>query len=132
MNINIDFFSSNLIKAIGTGIYEVTVEANGNTESLYIGESVFVLVRCATHLYELNKNPNYFGFTKESIEDSNITLKFQLLNPDKDYKNAVVRKTDEKQAIKDRSPLCQNKISDRMKDVDEKIEALENFLNQNK
>lgn len=60
MKINIDFFSSNLIKALGAGIYKITVEANGKSAPIYIGESLFVLVRCATHLFELDRNPEYF------------------------------------------------------------------------
>ena len=48
----IDFFSSNFIEAIGAGVYKVSViNANGDIAPLYIGESVFVLVRCATHLF---------------------------------------------------------------------------------
>ena len=75
----IDFFSSNFIEAIGAGVYKISVvNPNGDIAPLYIGESVFVLVRCATHLFEFKKNPSYFGFTKESIVDPNITLKFEI------------------------------------------------------
>lgn len=129
MKINIDFFSSNLIKALGAGIYKITVEANGKSAPIYIGESLFVLVRCATHLFELDRNPEYFWFTNATIEDPDITLKFELVKPKKDIKDTKVRKCYEKELIRKFSPLSQSQISDRMKGIDEKIEALENFLN---
>ena len=46
MKIKIDFFNKNIIDAIGAGIYQVSIMNNGKEEVLYIGESVFVLVRC--------------------------------------------------------------------------------------
>ncbi len=62
MRINIEFFKDNFIDAIGAGVYEVEiVNSSGETKSVYIGESVFVLVRCATHLYELKMAPWYWG-----------------------------------------------------------------------
>lgn len=133
MKIKIDFFSNNIAEAIGAGIYKVSVvKANGDVAPLYIGESVFVLVRCATHLFEFKKNPNYFGFTPKNIENAE-TLKFELISQIDDKKE---RKHCEKEIIKEtlktQQLICQNGISDRMKGIDEKIEALENFLNQNK
>lgn len=79
MKINIDFFNNNFINAIGAGIYEVTMKFNNKDTSLYIGESVSVLVRCATHLYKIKNNPNYFGFDSKSIEYDEITIIFSLL-----------------------------------------------------
>lgn len=90
MNITIDSFKKDLIKALGVGGYEVSVQKNDKSKILYMGESVFVLVRCASHLYELNKNPKYFGFTEEIIKDSSITLKFRLL--EKIYKKDLRKK----------------------------------------
>lgn len=133
MKIKIDFFSENLVKAIGAGIYKVSViKPNGDEAPLYIGESVFVLVRCATHLFELMRNPGYFGFTQKDIENDQIILKFEMLKQIVDNQE---RKHLEKELIKEtlktQSIICQNGISDRMKGIDEKIEALNNFLNQN-
>ncbi len=45
MNIDIDFFRENISATIGAGIYGVYIINSGNEELLYIGESVFVLVR---------------------------------------------------------------------------------------
>lgn len=42
---------------------------------LYLGESVCPLIRCATHLYETNKEKGYLEFTKEILEYEDITQK---------------------------------------------------------
>ncbi len=131
IGIKIDFFTNNFVEAIGAGIYQISViRSNGDIAPLYIGESVFVLVRCATHLFELKRNPKYFGFTEESISSSEITLKFELLQQIEDkqerkrYEKEVIKQTLQTQKI-----ICQNGISDRMKDIDDKIESLTSFLN---
>ncbi len=130
MKIKIDYFSKNLIEAIGAGIYKISIiKENGDTAPLYIGESIFVLVRCATHLFELKKNPNYFGFTEENINNEKITLKFEMLHQIDDK---IERKRCEKEIIqetlKKQELICQNGISDRMKDIDDKIDSLALFL----
>lgn len=78
-NDKIRFFQGDLIEAIGAGIYEISVERNDKSQALYTGESVNVLVWCAEHLYKLNENPSYFGFTNKTINDSSIILKFRLI-----------------------------------------------------
>ncbi|MEW4328854.1 hypothetical protein Q0N12_19545 [Rossellomorea marisflavi] len=128
MNITIEFFQRDLIQAIGAGIYEISVHKNGNSNVLYIGESVFVLARCASHMYQLNKNPEYFGFTPKTIKDSSITLNFRLL--ENVIKNDL-RKRREKELIKEKAPLSQSGISDRQKSAEDKISSLESFLNSN-
>lgn len=129
MNITIDFFSSNIIEAIDSGIYKITVEYNNKSKPLYIGESVFVLVRCAMHLFQLKKNPNYFGFTKDNINNENITLKFEMIEK---TENLAERKHCEKELIKStiesEGIICQSGISDRMKSINNKKESLEDFL----
>jgi len=125
MNIKIEFFNENFIQAIGAGIYEIIVCKNNKCEVLYIGESVFVLVRCATHLYKLKKNPAYFGFTKDTINDSDIKLIFNLIEND-DSKKARIKK--EIELIKEIKPLTQSGIRDYHKDIEERIIALTNFI----
>lgn len=125
MKIEIELFKENLIEAIGAGIYKITAKHNNKDKILYIGESVFVLVRCATHLFELKREPRYLGFDEVSIEKEDITLKFELIQSCSSKKE---RKTLEKQLIKELHPIMQSGISDRMKPIDEKIEALSNFL----
>lgn len=128
MNIKVEFFQDDLIQAIGAGIYEVSVYKNKKPKVLYIGESVFVLVRCASHLYELKRKPEYFGFTDKTINDPGITLKFKLIEKNS---NNVSRKKRELEFIKERRPLSQSGISDRQKNVEDKIEELTQFLNDN-
>lgn len=127
MKLKIEFFKEDLVDAIGAGIYEIDVYHNGKIETLYIGESIFVLVRCASHLFNMVKNPSYFGFTDNTIENSDITLNFHLLEQENDMK---IRKQKEKQYIANKSPISQSGISDRQKNREQKIEALTNFLNE--
>ncbi|WP_297195729.1 hypothetical protein [uncultured Flavonifractor sp.] len=130
MKIKIDFFSEDLVKAIGAGIYKASViKPDGDNAPLYIGESVFVLVRCATHLFELMRNPGYFGFTQKDIENDQIILKFEMLEQIDDSQN---RKHREKEIINEtlnaQQIICQSGISDRMKGIDDKINSLTAFL----
>lgn len=130
MKIKVDFFSEDLVKAIGAGIYKASViKPDGDKAPLYIGESVFVLVRCATHLFELMRNPGYFGFTEKDIENDQIILKFEMLEQIDDSQN---RKHREKEIISEtlntQQIICQSGISDRMKGIDDKINSLTAFL----
>lgn len=125
MKLNIEFFINNFIDAIGAGIYKITVKHHNKEELLYIGESVFVLVRCATHLFKFKKDPNYLGFTHESVQDEDITLKLELIET---CSNTEIRKKKEKEYIKKYRPKMQSGVSDRMRPIEEKIEVLTNFL----
>ncbi len=124
MNIEVKFFEGNLTKAIGAGIYGIYAEHNGKRELLYIGESVFVLVRCATHLYEIAKGIGYLGFSQEKLNED-IIIEFELLLEEN---NRGVRKAKEKEKIKDMHPIMQSGISDRVKPVEEMIDALVKML----
>ena len=127
MNIEVKFFEGSLTKAIGAGIYGIYAEHNGKKDLLYIGESVFVLVRCATHLYEIAKGIGYLGFTKEKLDDE-VTIVFELLSEEEEP-NRGIRKVKEKEKIKNMHPIMQSGISDRVKSVEEMIDALVNLLN---
>ncbi|UOQ49401.1 hypothetical protein MUN88_04660 [Gracilibacillus caseinilyticus] len=126
MNIKVEFFQADFIQAIGAGIYQISINHNNKSEVLYIGESVFVLVRCASHLYELKRNPGYFGFTDKTIDNPGITLKFSLIEENGDYAS---RKKRELELIKERNILSQSGIRDHQKNVEDKIKALTQFLN---
>lgn len=126
MEININFFHDDFINAIGAGIYEIIVSIGEKSKSLYIGESVYVMVRCSEHLYQLKSEPKYFGFTSETIDRSDITLTFKLIESIDDKKE---RKLKEKKLIAENKPLSQSGISDRQKEIEEKIQALDSFLN---
>lgn len=101
------------------------VKHNEKNEVLYIGESVFVLVRCGAHLFELKNKPEYFGFNADSINNENVTLRFEFLENIDDKKK---RKHREKELIKEKNSIMQSGISDRMKTVEEKVQALTTFL----
>lgn len=127
MKIKIKFFEDRFHEAIEAGIYEIYLKVNQKEELLYIGESVFVLLRCATHLYEIAKGNGYLGFTKEHIENDNITLIFKLYDSIDDQK---IRKTTEKKLIAAKHPAMQSGISDRVKSIEKMIDELTNLLNE--
>lgn len=78
MKIKVQFFEERLVDAVGAGVYEIYARTDDKEELFYVGESVFVLVRCATHLYEISKGVGYLGFDEEKIGKDNITLIFKL------------------------------------------------------
>ena len=49
MKIKVQFFEESLVDAVGAGVYEIYAKADDKEELFYVGESVFELVRCATH-----------------------------------------------------------------------------------
>ena len=67
------------------------------------------------------KTPEYFGFNDETINNENIILKFELLEA---ICNMADRKHKEKELIQKKKPILQSGISDRMKSVEEKVQAL--------
>ena len=127
MKVKVKFFDENLIDAIGTGIYEIYVKSKNEEKLFYIGESVFVLVRCATHLYEIAKGKGYLGFTEEKLDDENITLIFKLVDTESDK---IERKKKEKELIKQKRPIMQSGISDRVKSIEDMIDEFTRFLNK--
>lgn len=126
MKIKVMFFNDQLIDVIGAGIYKIIICKDERERILYIGESVFVLVRCAQHLFQLNKKPEYFGFTDNTIDDPEILLKFQLVDSVADKKD---RKMKEKYLIDSEKPLVQSGIKDYMKRKNDKIDSVNGFIN---
>ena len=126
MKIKVMFFNDQLIDVIGAGIYKIIICKDERERILYIGESVFVLVRCAQHLFQLNKKPEYFGFTDNTIDDPEILLKFQLVDSVADKKD---RKKKEKYLIDSEKPLVQSGIKDYMKRKNDKIDSVNGFIN---
>ena len=127
MNIQIEFFHRDLTDAIGPGIYQIRAKRQDRETLLYIGESVFVLVRCAAHLYELKREPAYLGFDAAALEDPETTLVFSLLEV---CPNTAQRKRQEKALIQELRPRLQSGVSDYMKPIEEKIQALAEFLSE--
>ena len=109
MKIAIDFFQKNFNEAIGSGVYQLSLAYNEHKRALYIGESITVMRRCATHLWELNQDPSYICLDANMLEDENITLTFELIESED---NEGKRKAKEKELIRERKPLTQSGIKD--------------------
>lgn len=127
MNIKVKFFEENFTNAIGAGVYEIYLQTIDNEELIYVGESVFVLVRCATHLYEIAKGKGYFGFDKEQLENENITLIFKLMISESDKSK---RRKIEQETIDNRKPSMQSGIRDRVKSIEDMINEITRILNK--
>ncbi|CYV77862.1 hypothetical protein [Streptococcus suis] len=126
MNLQVQFFQNDVIKAIKGGVYQISLQkVDGERRVLYIGESFSMLIRCAQHLYQLRKYPEYLGMTTEILRDQNLILMFEIL----ELEEAMgVRRNKEKEYIKKYRPLLQSGLSDRMLSIPKKKEAVANFL----
>lgn len=124
---NVKFFEDKFVEAIGAGIYEIYVRTDSKEQLIYVGESVFVLVRCATHLYEIVKGNGYLGFTKKMTENKTTTVIFKLLISESNMKE---RKSKEKKFINDKKPRMQSGISDRVKPIEDMIREMTDILNE--
>ncbi|HEL2202466.1 TPA: hypothetical protein TZE08_002086 [Streptococcus suis] len=126
MNLQVQFFQNDVIKAIKGGVYQISLQkVDGERCVLYIGESFSMLIRCAQHLYQLRKYPEYLGMTTETLRDQNLILMFEILELEEAM---VIRRKKEKEYIKKYRPLLQSGLSDRMLPISRKKEAVANFL----
>ncbi|HFR3672457.1 TPA: hypothetical protein ACHVEW_002259, partial [Streptococcus suis] len=82
-------------------------------------------IRCAQHLYQLRKNPLYFGMNDEILRSQNLILAFEVLHEEV---KMGIRRNKEKEYIKNIAPLLQSGLSDRMLPISRKKEAVANFL----
>lgn len=123
MQLKIKFFENDMSNALDPGIYQIEIKKENNKKVLYIGESVYPLIRCSEHLFNLKNAPYYFGFTNETIEDSSTSLIFSILQNETDV---IKRKAKEKELIKEKRPLSQSGISDRLSKL--RVDSLNNWL----
>ena len=123
----VQFFEDSLVSAIGAGVYQIFVKTEKEEKLLYVGESVFVLVRCATHLYEISKGNGYLGFNEEIIGNENITVVFKLYQNVEQKSERVAIETE---LIKEAHPVMQSGIKDRVKPIENMIAELKNILNK--
>ena len=123
----ISFFENQLAEAIGAGIYQISVRKDQKQAVLYIGESCYMLKRCAEHLYELQKAPEYFGFTADTINTPGLTLIFEIAEAEQEQ---GLRKKKQYDRIKNMNPmpLSQSGKSDDQKEIPDKIAAMNQFL----
>ncbi|HEM3668012.1 TPA: hypothetical protein U1C81_001820 [Streptococcus suis] len=126
MSLQVQFFQNDVIQAIKGGVYQISLQkVDGERRVLYIGESFSMLIRCAQHLYQLRKYPEYLGMTTEILRDQNLILMFEIL----ELEEAMgIRRKKEKEYIKKCTPLLQSGLSDRMLSIPRKKEAVANFL----
>ncbi|HEL1616856.1 TPA: hypothetical protein VB846_000568 [Streptococcus suis] len=126
MNLQVQFFQNDVIKAIKGGVYQISLQKDdGERRVLYIGESFSMLIRCAQHLYQHRKYPEYLGMTTETLRNQNLILMFEIL----ELEEAMgIRRKKEKEYIKKYRPLLQSGLSDRMLPISRKKEAVANFL----
>ncbi|HEM4768613.1 TPA: hypothetical protein U1041_001508 [Streptococcus suis] len=126
MNLQVQFFQNDVIKAIKGGVYQISLQkVDDERYVMYIGESFSMLIRCAQHLYQLRKYPEYLGMTTETLRDQNLILMFEIL----ELEEAMgIRRKKEKEYIKKYRPLLQSGLSDRMLPISRKKEAVANFL----
>lgn len=111
-------------RAVNPGVYIVKLAKRSSQKkpiNLYIGESYSMAQRCGRHLYEtLIVNPEYFGLTKELVEDDDLELIFEVLVCVKDelWSNDkgrdLILKNIEKEQIKELGPIIQYSTSDRV------------------
>lgn len=127
MKIKVQFFEERLVDAVGAGVYEIYARTDDKEELFYVGESVFVLVRCATHLYEISKGVGYLGFDEEKIGKDNITLIFKLYDNVSSKKDRIAL---EKKLIDTKKSIMQSGVKDRVKSIDDMKDELTNFLNE--
>ncbi|HEM5005035.1 TPA: hypothetical protein U1181_000412 [Streptococcus suis] len=126
MNLQVQFFQNDVIKAIKGGVYQISLQkVDGERRVLYIGESFSMLIRCAQHLYQLRKYPEYLGMTTEILRDQNLILMFEILELEE---ATGIRRKKEKEYIKKYRPLLQSGLSDRMLPISRKKEAVANFI----
>lgn len=125
MKIKIDFFSNDVVGSLTAGIYVISVKKNNKEKELYIGESKVMMIRCAQHLWELKKEPAYFGFDDELINDDKIQLIFRRIE---DIGDMGERRRKEKQLIKEKQPLSQSGVSDRLIEIMERKKRLLDFI----
>lgn len=122
----VQFFTDSLVSAIGSGVYQIFIQTKKEEKLLYVGESVFVLVRCATHLYEITKGIGYLGFNEEILSKDNITVVFKLYQNVEQKPERVAIET---KLIQEEHPVMQSGTSDRVKPVKNMIAELKNILN---
>lgn len=135
----IDFFETEQgldSRAVHGGVYQIELIKDGAEPiCLYIGESVWISIRCGGHLYSLYEDPSYFGLTPDDLKDDKLKLKFSVLSSIEGKKGELgvgLYKEQELEAITEYKPLTQLKTSDRqIRNVTEKINIVQNKMFEN-
>ena len=133
----IDFFETEHgmdIRAAQGGVYQVELVRGSKSICLYIGESVWIASRCGKHLFSVLEEPEYFGLTKEDIDNDDLTLKFTVITRIEGKKSELGRgsyKEMELLEIKKNNPLTQLQTSDRqIKNTQDKVKLVQNKMKE--
>lgn len=130
----IDFFTTATgmdQKAVRGGVYHIEILKEGTDSliSLYIGESVWIAARCGQHLYSFYDNPNYFGLTKEDLENDEFVLRFSVLEEIVGKKSLLgvgKYRGQELKYIRENNPTSQLNTSDsQIRNIDEKVDTVQ-------
>lgn len=76
MNIKIKLFEEKFWVQLGQ-VFMKYIFKQMKKKTFYVGESVFVLVKCVTHLFETAKGNGYLGFNKEMVEKDMLYAQFK-------------------------------------------------------
>lgn len=121
-------------KAINGGVYQIELlKKDKKPICLYIGESVWVVLRCGKHLYSLYDNPAYLGLKQEDLDNDLLELKFTLLTSIEKKKRNIgqdLYKTKELEAIKKYKPLTQLQTSDKQISLEDKIKRVQERMKE--
>lgn len=111
--------------AINMGVYAIKLrnKTNGKSILLYIGESVWMVVRCSGHLHRIMNEPEYMGLKQENLDNENFELVFEVIKPVK-IKDSL--KDEELHEIHESHPLTQGKIRDWQ--VENKVEIVQDAI----
>ena len=95
--------------ALKSGVYEISLAVGGGElQSLYIGQSYCMAIRCSEHLFFIKTHPDHYGFPNKAKNSDNIHLEFKVLYSSDDY-NLNTLKEKEKYYIEQNQPLRQYK-----------------------
>lgn len=140
VNMNIRFFLKDDkldVEAISKGVYIIELAKKGTEVvlPLYIGESVWMIVRCAGHLYRVCHVPEYFGLRLEDIERNDFELIVRVIEAVEEKEKLVQI---ESNYIDELNPLTQKRKGeyrkgkrDLMVPIDEKIKRVQDAIRQN-
>lgn len=121
-------------KAIHGGVYQIELlKKDKKPICLYIGESVWGVLRCGKHLYSLYDNPAYLGLKQEDLDNDLLELKFTLLTSIEKKKRNIgqdLYKTKELEAIKKYKPLTQLQTSDKQISLEDKIKRVQERMKE--
>lgn len=128
------FNDSRAIKknAIGSGVYKFTIKKGENQRILYIGKSYSMILRCANHIYELEKDKSYFGLTQDDWVNEELEIivdiyeqvdTSELSSSDRN----ILLYEKELEAIKKEKPLAQLETSDRLRK--DRVKCVQDYLN---